>query len=224
MKVFVYIVFSLFVFFSCKKKETPATPTSNTTGTSTGNPIGGPLTQTSTQYVRFTLNNTVQSFFPPQSGLAGYMNPPQVYTDFNTNKRYCISSFRRYANGNTAVPFDLKYIDTITNSITDSYFRNYVAVKNIRYSNGQTNFSFVTDLGVILTTTLNGVSWSTFKSQGVSFQSGSTFSITEVFEFSLPGSPNLNRMFKANFNCKLYNNLGDSAFATNGELILEMKK
>ncbi len=220
MKSLLNILFvAIVVFTSCKKKED--SPVDNSTSTTGGASSG--LNNSTAEYVNFTIGAANYSYTPPSNGLWATGYTPTIFIQ-PSSPNYIYTSKSVYSNNN--IVFGLTLADTTLNtgSVSDALFRKFVADKAYKYATSSTQ-NTINSLNVRLNITDNtSVSWSTVKPSGTTFQTGSNFAITETGEYTQQGNSTITRKFKAVFNCKLYNNLGDSTTLSNGQLILSITK
>lgn len=223
MKLIVNIVIAttLVSLFSCKKKDdSKPEETASTTGGG-GNPSG--LTSTTAEYVNFSLNGSAYSFTAPVSGLWATGYDATIFTQ-PSMPNYIYTSKSVYQN--SAVSFQLQMADTTrqSGSLTDNTFRTFIQQKNYNYATSAVQSS-LGSLNLKMDFKDNAsTNWSTVKSSGSTLQAGSSFSITQVGEYTAAGNTDITRKIKATFNCKVYNSSGDSLNVTNGELILSINK
>ena len=109
--------------------------------------------------------------------------------------------------------------------VSDNFFKSVVSVKN--YLLNKDHFSSYTNYGVYISV-VNPAN-NTFYSirnpvNNTSFQNGSSFAISETFYYNSGGVSFLTALYKATFNCKLYNSTGDSILLTNGEVVSTLTK
>ncbi len=226
------IIFSLFCsitigFISCdKKKETTSdNSTTQSTSTTTGavpTPTG--LVESTKEYIKFTLQSTSYSAIAPDNGVWSSGFGPTFQS--GANNLNFVSSSKTFPQGNTFM-VTLNLSDTLSNvnSFGINEFRNFIKVRNYAYAKSSQIFT-LNNVNVLLTIKdNNNVNWHTTKqTTGSSIQTGSTFSITEVGEYTVNNASTTVRKFKALFNCKLYRSNGDSTQLTNGECILSYTK
>lgn len=204
-KTILYLLLSVSLFgvISCKKEKTP-------------DPVVQPVVFGSSthKYIKFTLGTTNYSLDAPTNG-AWSGGSQSVYTYPSPNYFKITQTYQPQPG------FTLCIEDSTSETVTPlsaTYFRIFLTKRNYSYSPvnlvGQSNYS-----GIYFTTNDNSqVFWSTVNSTNAnSNQNGSSFTIIETAEYTQQSTQNI--IFKATFNCKLYNNAGDSLMLTNGEMI-----
>jgi hypothetical protein len=203
----------------CKKKSAPQVPPAPQA------PAANPddLTQQTPEYVKFTIGSTSYSFTPPQSGTwSSFSNiitlnsaPQPNIADLNMN----------VYSGNNNIVFSLERTDTTREtgySLSAASLLNSIKEGNYRYSSG---WDLNQSIGVGLSfKDSQNITWTTqnFNNSGRAFQGTATFNIVKRITWS-DNSFTYNKI-KASIACKVYNQNGDSAQVTNGEIIIKFFK
>lgn len=181
----------------------------------TSTPVAEALSSSTPGYVKFTIGTTAYSYNGNNFWFSGSAN---VGTQSASN--YYVQSNNYNSNTATSV-FLLSKKDTTTQGshVSDAYFRNFIKTMGYPYAKALTGIDVKTK-GIYIKVKDNAnMYWTSINPvNSTSFQNTSAFNILEKVEF-VEVSPSLTVKFKAKFNCKLYNTLGDSIMLTNGETI-----
>jgi len=175
------------------------------------------LSSTTEGYIKFTLGSVNYDYsgsgvwFSGTPSLSLQSPSPNYYTQSNT-----------YNTSTKTNVFVLSKKDSTTQSgrpVSSTYFTNFFKVQNYSYASALT-IPVIKTKGIFIKIKDNSnVYWSSINPvNSTSFQNGSTFNIVDKVEF-IEVAPSTTIKFKATFNCKLYNSVGDSIMLTNGETI-----
>jgi hypothetical protein len=225
-KPIVITLLAITLLSSCKKKET--TPETIVT-----NPASGttPITTSSEEYIKFNLNGVSYNIKQSASGGLWYGGAgTSIYSTSSLIVPNVLIRDISYYNASLDV-FKFSISDTTRETglkPSDNAVRNLTQKRNLNYEN---EYPTTTSPACRIQLKDNfGVWWSSSKyaitGSGKSFQSSSIYSINEVMEDTFiainPDDLSLKRVFKASFNCKVYNSVGDSLLLTDGEMILSV--
>jgi len=203
------IVLSLLLVFcfSCKKEKPQEEPT-NLTG-STG------LSSSTKRYIKFTLGGINYNVTEPTNA-AWAAGSRSMQTNAGHNYYKTWDTYQPSPGFNLCVA-DTAPVASIP--VSDAWYKQFLTVKNYSYSPLNLYQNYTYETGIYMDTKDNSsVFWHTVNPIKPSYQNGSAFQITEKVEYTSSGK--LNIIFKAIFNCKMYNNSGDSLALTNGEMIV----
>jgi len=203
----IFVLFVAVTIYSCKKEESvePAPVPSGS----------GALGASTKKYIKFTLGGVNYNLTAPSNG-AWAMGARSIET--NSGLHY----YKTWDTYQPAPGFTLCVSDTTqftSAPVSDIWFKQFLTTKSYSYSpqNLLQNYKYGT--GIYMTTADNSsVFWYSVNPVNPSYQNGSTFQIIEKQEYNEAGQ--LNIIFKATFNCKMYNSTGDSLALTNGEMIV----
>jgi hypothetical protein len=201
----------------CRKKSSPQENTAPPA------PVTNPddFNQQTPEYVKFTIGSTSYSFTPPQSGtwsnfssyIHTYSAPQPNIAEFDIN----------IYSGNNIV-FSFERLDSTRetgNSPSAAALVNSIKEGNYKYFSG---YNLNQNIGVSLSfKDSQNNSWTTqnYNNGGLSFQGTATFNIEKRITWTDNYTYN---KIKATMSCKVYNQNGDSAQVTNGEIIIKFFK
>ncbi len=204
-----FIIVLIFIA-GCAKDESPAPETTTTTTT-----VVKTNTVDSTIYFRASINGTQFNLF--SDTLYSYAIGDSM-RNIPKGIEYKPFSFVVQKNKGTFVLKNsggIMFVFDTTKVLNNDAYRSLIKVKSYTYGKIARDSSGQVINGLngarIFFYDTNGVKWASDKASGD--QAGSTFSVTEYSDLAVEGSL---KKIKANFSCKLYNDLGQVMTVSNG--------
>ena len=202
-KTSIIVISMLIAVISCKKDSDDSTsPAANNSSS---------ITVNSTQQVSFKLDGVAKSYVESATIKSVVSSSVSIATFPDTSSKSYGIGFEDMNTSAAIFDLDKGFLRFVGNMPDSDLFYNFYVPSSP---------SFVIDpdvsMGVRLAYYINGVKWST--DQGTGIQTGGSFSIT-ARKKSHDWFGEVSTIILANFNCKLYDGLGNSKTITDGVIV-----